>query len=201
MHRLRALFNRIINLFRQPRLEADLKEQLASHREMVEADLISQGMEAADARTAASRAVGNELLIREFTRDQWFYRWIDIISRDLRYAVRTLVRTPVFALTVILTLGLGVGANTAIFSIVDRLLLRPLPYPHAGQLMVLNENSTKSAHMDVNPANWLDWQRDSRAFESFAAWSDRNEVTLTGQGDPERLKTEPYRTNSSPYSK
>ena len=190
MHRLRASFIRIINLFRRPRLEADLKEQLASHREMIEADLISQGMEAADARSAARRTVGNELLVREFTRDQWFYRWIDIISRDVRYAVRTLVRTPVFALTVILTLGLGIGANTAIFSIVDRLLLRPLPYPRGEQLMVLNESSPKSAHMDVNPANWLDWQRDSRAFESFAAWSDRNEFALTGQGDPERLKTE-----------
>ena len=62
---------------------------------MIEADLISQGMEAADARRAARRTVGNELLVREFTRDQWFYRWIDIISRDVRYAVRTLVRTPV----------------------------------------------------------------------------------------------------------
>src|SRR5215475_9516283 len=158
MHRLRASFIRIINLFRRARLEADIKEQLDSHREMIEDDLISQGMEVANARAAARRAVGNELLVREFTREQWWYRWIDSILRDVRYAVRTLVRTPVFALTVILTLGLGIGANTAIFSIVDRLLLRPLPYPRGEQLMVLNENSPKSNHMDVNPANWLDWQ-------------------------------------------
>jgi putative ABC transport system permease protein len=190
MHRLRASFIRIINVFRRARLETDIKEQLDSHRSMIEDDLISQGMTAANARAAAKRAVGNELLVREFTREQWLYRWLDSISRDVRYGVRTLVRTPVFALTVVLTLGLGIGANTAIFTIVDRLLLRPLPYPSGEQLMVLNEKSPRSTHMDVNPANWLDWQRDSRTFESFAAWSDRDELTLTGQGDPERLKTE-----------
>jgi predicted permease len=130
------------------------------------------------------------MLVREFTRDQLLYRWIDGIVRDGRYALRTLVRTPVFALTVVLTLGLGIGANTAIYSIVDRLLLRPLPYPNGEQLVVLHESSSKGARMDVNPANWLDWQRDSQTFESFAAWTNRIPLALTGQGDPERLRNE-----------
>src|SRR5215469_6085569 len=190
MDRFRAFFVRIVNLFRRSRFEADLKAQLDAHREMIEADMVSRGIDASDARLAARRTVRNEALIQEFTRDQWLHRWIDDIVRDVRYALRTLVRTPVFAITVVLTLGIGIGANTAIFSIVDRLLLRPLPYPNGEQLMLLHESSPKAAKMDINPANWLDWQRASRTFESFAAWSDRNELTLTGRGEPERLKTE-----------
>jgi predicted permease len=181
---------RLLNMFRRSRLDSDLKDQLDSHREMIEADLIAKGMDASEARIAARRAVGNEMLVRDFTQDQWLYRWVDGTARDVRYALRTLVRAPVFAITVILTLGVGIGANTAIFTIVDRVLLRPLPYPDGEQLMVLNESSPKSAHMDINPANWLDWQQQSRTFESFAAWSNRTELTLTGQGDPERIKSE-----------
>jgi putative ABC transport system permease protein len=189
MYRFRSFFTRVMNMFRRSRLEADLQDQLEAHRDMIEADLISRGMEASDARIAARRAVGNEMLIRDFTRDQWFHRWIDGIVRDVRYALRAMVRTPVFAITVVVTLGLGIGANTAIFSIVDRLLLRPLPYPNGEQLMVLHESSAR-ARMDVNPANWLDWQRESQTFESFAAWTNRVPLTLTGQNEPERLENE-----------
>jgi putative ABC transport system permease protein len=190
MYRFRSFFTRVMNMFRRSRLEADLQDQLEAHRDMIEADLVSRGMEASDARIAARRAVGNEMLIRDFTRDQWFHRWIDGIVRDVRYALRAMVRTPVFAITVVVTLGLGIGANTAIFSIVDRLLLRPLPYPNGEQLMVLHESSARAARMDVNPANWLDWQRESQTFESFAAWTNRVPLTLTGQNEPERLENE-----------
>ena len=92
---------------------------------------------------------------------------------DIRYCLRTLARTPVFTITVVLTLALGIGANTAIFSIVDRLLLRSLPFPNGEQLVVLHESRRTAPRMDVSPANWLDWQRDSRSFESFVAWTNR----------------------------
>jgi putative ABC transport system permease protein len=109
---------------------------------------------------------------------------------DIRYCLRTLARTPVFTITVVFTLALGIGANTAIFSIVDRLFLRSLPFPKGEQLVVLHESRRTAPRMDVSPANWLDWQRDSRSFESFAAWTDRLPSTLTGSGEPERLKAE-----------
>jgi putative ABC transport system permease protein len=115
---------------------------------------------------------------------------LDAVVRDVRYTVRSLARTPVFAATIILTLAFGIGANTAIFSIVDRLLLRPLPYPNGEQIVMLHENSRRARRMDVSPANWLDWQRDSRSFESLAAWNNRFPSTLTGQGEPERLKAD-----------
>src|SRR5262245_44725412 len=109
---------------------------------------------------------------------------------DIRYCLRTLARTPVFTITVVLTLALGIGANTAIFSIADRLLLRSLPFPHGEQLVVMHESRRTAQRMDVSPANWLDWQKDSRSFESFAAWTNRFPSTLTGSGEPERLKAE-----------
>src|SRR5262249_13779295 len=106
---------------------------------------------------------------------------LDEVLLDVRYTLRSLARTPVFAATIVLTLAFGIGANTAIFSIVDRLLLRPLPFPTGEQLVMLHENSSKtSRRMDVSPANWLDWQRDSRSFESLAVWNDRFPATLTG---------------------
>jgi putative ABC transport system permease protein len=110
--------------------------------------------------------------------------------RDIQYAVRTLARAPVFTLTVVLTLALGIGANTAIFSIVDRLMLRALPYPAGEQLVVIHETGLTTPRMDVSPANWLDWQRDNRSFEALAIWTNRAPSTLTGQGEPERLKSD-----------
>jgi putative ABC transport system permease protein len=85
---------------------------------------------------------------------------LDELFQDFRISVRGLLRTPLFAVTVILTLALGIG--TAIFSIVDRLLLRSLPYPHAEQLVMMHEIRPNSRRMDVSPANWLDWQRENQ---------------------------------------
>ena len=87
---------------------------------------------------------------------------LDELFHDFRISVRGLLRTPLFAVNVILTLALGIGTNTAIFSIVDRLLLRPLPYPHAEQLVMMHEIRPNSRRMDVSPANWLDWQRENQ---------------------------------------
>ena len=114
----------------------------------------------------------------------------DRLVRDIRYAVRSLSKTPILSATVILTLALGMGFNTAILSIADRLLLRPLPFPNGDQLMTLHETARNARRADVSPANWLDWQRDSRAFEALAAWNNRFPTTLTGGGEPERLETE-----------
>jgi predicted permease len=181
----------MLNMFRRSHVENDLEEQLDAHREMIKADLLSRGIDPSQADIASRRALGNEQLVREFSRDQLFPRSIDGIVRDSRYAVRSLCRVPVFTIAVILTLALGIGLNTAIFSAVDRVLLRPLSFPDAERIMLLHETGVStSPNMDVNPSNWLDWQRDSKTFESFAAWTDRNPATLTGQGEPERLEAE-----------
>ena len=190
MHHLRLFLTRIANVFRRQRLEADLAEQLNAHREMIKEDLIARGVDASSADAAARRTMGNEQLIREWSQDEMLNRWIDGIARDVRYALRSVGRAPGFGAAVVVTLALGIGANTAIFSVVDRVLLRPLPYPDSERIMLLHETGPKVQNMDVNPANWLDWQRDSMTFDSFAAWTDRIPSTLTGQGEPERLESE-----------
>jgi putative ABC transport system permease protein len=112
--------------------------------------------------------------------------------RDLKHSFRSLRQSPGFALAVILTLALGIGGNTAIFSVVDQVLLRPLPYPHGDQLVIVRETLFLDAKWasivwnSVSPANWLDWQRDTHTFQSLAAWRTRT-YTLTGVGEPTRV--------------
>ena len=115
-------------------------------------------------------------------------RFAEDIARDVRHAARGLWRSPVFSLAVILTLALGIGGNTAVFSVVDQLLLRPLPYPNGEQLVMVAESS-RGRRADVSPANWLDWQRDSRTFRGFAAWGVA-QFTLTGTGEPRRVNAQ-----------
>jgi putative ABC transport system permease protein len=117
-------------------------------------------------------------------------RWFEDTLRDATYAGRGLSRSRGLTAAVVLTLGLGIGSNTAIFSVVDQLLLRPLPYPDGDQLVTVYEAGLGDpGHMDVSPANWLDWQRDSRTIQSFAAWRTAS-LTLTGIGDPTRLRAQ-----------
>src|SRR5262245_7542576 len=107
------------------------------------------------------------------------------VTRDVRHAARGLWRSPGFSLAVILTLALGIGGNIAVFSVVDQLLLRPLPYPDGDQLVMVEESRGLNA-LDASPANWLDWQRESRAFRRFAAWQPWT-FTMTGAGEPRRV--------------
>src|SRR5262245_23238659 len=112
------------------------------------------------------------------------------VTRDVRHAARGLWRSPGFSLAVILTLALGIGGNTAMFSVVDQLLLRPLPYPDGDQLVMVEESvNGGGSHADVNPANWLDWQRESRTFRGFAAWG-LGRFTLTGAGEPRAVSAQ-----------
>jgi predicted permease len=114
-------------------------------------------------------------------------RFAEDVTRDARHAARGLWRSPGFSFAVILTLAIGIGANTAVFSVVDQLLLRPLPYPHGDRLAIVDEWSIglgKSA--DVSPANWLDWQRASGTFRGFAAWQPTL-FRMTGAGEPRRV--------------
>jgi putative ABC transport system permease protein len=119
------------------------------------------------------------------------------LLRDIRHTLRGLIKTPVFALSVVFTLALGIGGNTALFSVVDQLLLRPLPYPDGDRLVTVYEKwltgggsgLPDASRGSVSPANWLDWQRDSRTIERFAAWR-ATPLTMTGVGDPVQLSTQ-----------
>jgi putative ABC transport system permease protein len=112
---------------------------------------------------------------------------LDILSQDLRYTARTLARSPVFALTAIAVTALGIGANTAVFSVTDHVLLRPLPYADSNRLVKLWETMPEYSSMEPSPANWRDWRRLATVFEGMGAYTDMS-VNLVGEGEPQRLE-------------
>jgi putative ABC transport system permease protein len=111
----------------------------------------------------------------------------DILRQDLRYAVRTLARAPGFTTVAILVLALGIGANTAVFSVTDYVLIRQLPFPSPDRLMTLWETLPGYRHMELSPANYRDWKRLNTVFEDMGAITTQ-QVNLIGQGAPERIK-------------
>ena len=113
---------------------------------------------------------------------------LDILMQDVRYAIRSLRKNPSFAAIAILTLALGIGANTTIFSVVNGVLLKPLPYPHPDRLITLWEtHPTWGPFLSVAPANFYDWRAQSTSFETMAALDPYPDFILTGTGEPRRL--------------
>jgi len=177
-------------MFRKRKLDDDLSEELAAHIEMAVEDNIRAGMSPDEARRQAMIRLGGFEAAKELHREARGLPLLESFARDVRCASRGLRRSPGFSLAVVLTLALGIGGNTAVFSVVDQLLLRPLPYPNGDQLVMVDESSgALNARADVSPANWLDWQRESRTFWRFAAWAPWA-FTLTGAGDARRVNAQ-----------
>jgi hypothetical protein len=118
----------------------------------------------------------------EVLRNAPAVQW-DILLQDLRYTVRTLAHAPGFAAVAILVLALGIGANTAVFSVTDYVLIRPLPFPESDRLVKVWESLPGYLHMELSPANYREWERTNTVFEGFGASSTRD-VNLVGQGAP-----------------
>jgi predicted permease len=164
------------------RREQELEREIEGHLRMAIRDRVERGETPEQAEAAARREFGNETLVREVTREMWGWVWLRQLGQDLRYGLRTMRRAPGFAVVAIFTLALGIGANTAIFSVVNAVLLRPLPYRDPARLVTVLHDGWKP----VAPANFLDWREQSRSFESIAAaqlWS----LTMTGRERPEQL--------------
>ena len=142
MTQLRTLLSRIAALFRRHHLDSALDEELRSHIDLATAENMTLGMNRKQARREALRSFGGLTQTKETYRQRRGFPLLDQVARDLRFALRQLRRAPGFAFTAILTLALGLGANTAIFSLINALLLRPLPVPHADRLVVINSVST-----------------------------------------------------------
>jgi predicted permease len=186
MDLLRTIFSRIAALFRRRRLDADLDEELRAHIDLAVEENIQRGMSAAAARTAALRDFGGLTQTREQYRLQRGIGFLETTAQDIRYSLRQLRNSPGFALTAILTLALGIGANTAIFTLVQGVLLAPLPYPQPQRLVLLQQSRPTTAHLDLSLPDFEDWQRTSHSFERVAAFTWR-ESNLTGSGPSEHL--------------
>src|SRR5690242_18177186 len=187
---LRVLLSRIRATLRRSRLDDELDDELREHLALLQERFVRNGMDPSEAFYAARRQFGGVTQVKEALMERGTMPLAEDIARDVRHAARGLWRSPGFSLTVIATLALGIGGNTAVFSVVDQLLLRPLPYPHGDQLVMVEESvGGRNPHGDVSPANWLDWQRESRTFRRFAAWRPWS-FTLTAAGEPRRVNAQ-----------
>jgi putative ABC transport system permease protein len=176
---------RLRSLFKRGRVEQELSEELGFHLEKLVEDNVARGMPPEEARYAALRELGGVEEIKEECRDMRRVNYIENLLQDVRYGLRMLAKNPGFAAVAVLTLALGTGANTAIFSVVNTVLLRPLPYKDANRLVtVWGYNRTRGFTTDlVSPLDFADWRAQNHLFESMAASTDV-QYTLTGVGEP-----------------
>src|SRR5215470_7410585 len=166
---LNKLRLRLWALFFKPRMETELDEEVRFHLEREIEENIARGMSPEEARLAALRSFGGVERVKEESRDVSSIRLLEELWQDLRYGARMLRKNPGFTLIAVLTLALGIGANTAIFSVVNALLLRTLPYADADRLIVIKEHRPDGRPSQVTPANFLDWRAQNTVFSEMAA--------------------------------
>jgi putative ABC transport system permease protein len=159
---------RLLNTFVPGRVERDLDRERSFHIAERVDELRAASATERDARRLARLQFGNPIVQSERTRNVDVAGWVDGALRNIRYAVRTLSRTPGFTVTVVLTLALGVGANTAVFSAIDTVLLRPLPFPDGARLVLLTHTQKGSGETRIAPARLQDWNKLNATFEGIA---------------------------------
>jgi putative ABC transport system permease protein len=189
MYRLHVFASRLLGVFSKRRREAELNDEVRAHLELLADEYVRRGMPKTEARASARRDFGGVDQVKESYRDQRGFAALESLLSDLRYAVRGLRNSPGFAFVAVFTLALGIGANTAIFSLINTILLRPLPFHDPDRLVMVWEDQSRYGFPQGTPApaNFLDWKAQNHVFDDMAAmfWTDFN---LTGNADPERVK-------------
>src|SRR4051812_12406925 len=176
---------RLMDWFRRRRLDADLDAQLTYHLDALEAEARVRGMTPDEARVAARRAMGGLAQVRDAYRDQLSIPAIDALRQDLRHAVRAMRHNLTFTAVVVLTLAVGIGANTAVFSVLDSVLLKPLSYPRAEELVSLRQTapgaagSSSADGLNLSPSMYLTYAEQNRVFQSLGVWTSTIS-TVTG---------------------
>src|SRR6266481_4419476 len=185
---LRELARRLGMLIHRRQFDGDLEEEMRLHLELRQQEKLQSGMTADDARAAARRQFGNVTYLKEESQIAWGWEWFENVAQDARYGLRMLRKSPGFSVISVLTMAVGIGATTAIFSVVDATLLRPLPYSHPEQLVPIQSDLPEiSAHdVGMSQPEWHDLQQ-SGIFEFVSpTWFDEN--NLTGSSKPARVR-------------
>ncbi len=181
---LRQIFLRLRTIFHRDRVERELDEELQFHIEQRTAAEIAAGLSAADARRAALLALGGIEQRKEECRDTLGVRFIDDLARDLRCTWRSLRHAPGFSALLVLLMALGIGANTAVFDVVNAVLLRPLAYRDADRIVTLGSGDIALGRRDfqqVSIPNFQDWHDQSSSFEAMAYYRSREVPVMAGE--------------------
>ncbi|HYI97890.1 MAG TPA: ADOP family duplicated permease [Bryobacteraceae bacterium] len=182
------IWNRLRSLVDRRPFEHDLSEEMTAHREMIEREFIEQGMSPENAKFAASRGFGNTTTFMESSREQWQFAWLDTLTRDIRFALRRLVQQPALTITAALTIALGIGANTAIVSVLKTVLLNPLGLKDTDRINVATVRLEKlnMRKASTSEVEFRELQSMSDVFSTVAA-SEGKSWTMDGGSEPVRV--------------
>jgi putative ABC transport system permease protein len=184
-----CLFRKVLWLFRRSDKEAELREELQFHLKEEASEREERGSTADAARWAARRELGNLALVEENARAAWGWTRLEQLARDAAYGLRQVFQNPLFSGVAIATLALGIGGITAMFSVFDAVLIRPMPYVQADRLVMIWDDMGKrdiTARHNPPPAEWIEWRRLNTVFTELAA-TQPGDVTLSGDGEPEQV--------------
>jgi putative ABC transport system permease protein len=183
---LKDLFFRLRSVFRRETVESEMEEELRFHSERQIEKYLKTGMRRDEARRRVRMDFGGLEQVKEECRDARGVALVETVAQDLRYGWRTLLKSPGFAAAALFTLALGIGANTAIFSVVYGLLLQPLPFRDAARLVLLHETTPKVGDVSVSYPNFQDWRAQSHTFSEMAAVSNVG-FNMAGASQPENI--------------
>lgn len=176
------IWQKLRMLFSRQAIAEDLDAEMQSHIDLETDENVARGMTHDAAREAALRKFGSRAATGQLARESWTFPRLETFLQDLRFGLRTAWREPALSLVIIAPLALGIGANTALFSLIDAVVLKPLPFPASDRLLWLGESTAKSEGISVTWRNFRDWQQQSRSFVRFAGMHQMH-LTLTGRGE------------------
>jgi len=186
-----------VSFWRRKKREPELEEEVRSHLEMAARERVERGEAAEEAEHSARREFGNVELVKDVAREMWGWRSLDRLMQDLRFGVRMIAKSRGFTAVAILTLALGIGVNTALFSVVNGVLLNPLPYPEPDQLVTLHESKPNFDAGSISFLNFRDWRKDNSTF-SMMGVSRSYSFNLTGTGEAEQVRAQFVSTDFLP---
>jgi putative ABC transport system permease protein len=190
-----------MNLFKRSRTDAELEAEIANHIDEAIRERVDRGESEEEARVNVLREFGNVALVKEVTRDMWRWSIIDRFYQDLRFGFRMLLKSPGFSLVAILTLALGIGTTTAIFSIVYGVVLRPLPFGDPERLVTIWTNTPQVARLPLAASDHRDLQAQNSVFEDIAIFRASANYNLTADGDAQWLQASSIAANLLPLLK
>ena len=187
--------NRLKQLFSRKQLYSELSQEIQAHLDEKVDDLVADGMPREEAIHSARREFGNVQLIQENSREVWGWPCVESVLLDIRHGLRALSHSPVFTVVALLTIAIGIAANAAVFSVVNSVLLKPLSYPHAEQLVALHQTAPGAEGLAdfengllLSPSMYFTYSEHNQTFQSVGVWSTGT-ANVTGMSEPEQVRT------------